>query len=172
VAVFPGVVKGAFFFGGRLGSGVISARKEPGGGWSAPAFFTIGGGSFGLQIGAQVTDLILLVMTPGGIDSLLRSKVTLGGDLSVAAGPVGRRGEAGIDVRLQAEVLSYSATKGLFAGISLEGATVFADEDANHELYGRGFTAREILLSGRVSPPEAAKNFLTTLMTYAPPKKP
>lgn len=170
VAVFPGVVKGAFFVGGRVGRGVMSVRDEPGGEWSPPAFFTMGGASYGLQIGAQVTDLILLIMTRQGVESLLRSKVTLGGDLSVAAGPVGRRGEAGIDVRLKAEMLSYSRTKGLFAGISLEGATIFADNDANQELYKRGFTAREILFGGQVATPEEAKTFLSTLGTYAPPK--
>ncbi|MFQ5828844.1 MAG: lipid-binding SYLF domain-containing protein [Candidatus Methylomirabilia bacterium] len=170
VAVFPGVVKGAFFVGGRVGKGVMSVRRESDGQWSPPAFFTMGGASFGFQFGAQVTDLILLVMTRGGVDSLLRSKVTLGGDLSVAAGPLGRRGEAGIDLRLKAEILSYSRTKGLFAGISVEGATIFADADANQEMYTRGFTAREILLGGQVATPDAAKTFVSTLGKYAPPE--
>ncbi|MFQ5519893.1 MAG: lipid-binding SYLF domain-containing protein [Candidatus Methylomirabilia bacterium] len=172
VAVFPGVVKGAFFFGGRGGKGIMSVRRESDRRWSAPAFFTMGGASFGLQIGAQVTDFVLLVMTWQGVDSLLRSKVTLGGDLSVAAGPVGRRGEVGIDVRLQAAILSYSRTKGLFGGVSLEGTTIFADGGANRQLYGSDHTAREILLGGRLAAPDEAKTFLTTLSTYAPAPKP
>ncbi|MFQ5896878.1 MAG: lipid-binding SYLF domain-containing protein [Candidatus Methylomirabilia bacterium] len=168
VAVFPGVVKGAFFVGGRAGKGIMSVRREADGRWSPPAFFSMGGASFGLQIGAQVTDFILLVMNWQGVDSLLRSKVTLGGDLSVAAGPVGRRGEVGVDVRLQAAILSYSRTQGLFGGVSLEGTTIFADGGANQQLYGRSYTAREILLGSRLAAPDEAEAFLTTLSTYAP----
>jgi lipid-binding SYLF domain-containing protein len=168
VAVFPGVVKAAFFFGGRWGEGVMSVRKEPGrNDWSPPAFVFIGGGSFGLQIGGEVTDLVLLVMSQRGVDSLLRSKVTLGADLSVAAGPVGRQASAATDLRFGADILSYSRTKGFFAGISLEGATIQADDQANQALYGRGFTAGEILLSGRVPSPPQAQPLLRTLGTYA-----
>lgn len=167
IAVFPGVVKGAFFFGGRLGNGVMSARR-PDGTWSSPAFFTIGGGSWGLQFGAEVSDVVLVVMSRQGLDSLLRTKITLGADLGVAAGPLGRRAEAATDVRLTADILSYSRTRGLFAGVSVGGATVHADDDDNRELYGRPYTAREILTGAPIPVPAAARGFLEALATYAP----
>jgi len=166
IAVFPDVLKGAFFFGGRLGDGVMSVR-EPDGSWSAPAFFAIGGGSWGLQIGGEVMDLVLVVMTRRGVESLLRSKVTLGLDLGIAAGPVGRRAEAATDIQLKADILSYSRSKGLFAGVSLEGSSIHPDDENDEQLYGHSYTAREILLERRATPPDAAKPFLNTLQESA-----
>ncbi len=166
VAVFPGVVKGAFAVGGRFGDGVVSVRR-PDGSWSPPALVFIGGASYGLQVGAEFTDLVLLVMSRRGTDSLLRSKVTLGADASVAAGPIGRRGGAATDILLTADILSYSRTKGLFAGISIEGATVQPDDEGNAALYGLGYSAREILRGDRVTAPGVTEPFLTALRTYA-----
>ena len=165
VAVFPDVLKGAFFFGGRLGDGVMSVR-QPDGSWSAPAFFAIGGGSWGLQIGGEVMDLTLVVMTRRGVGSLLGSKVTLGVDLGIAAGPVGRRGEAATDIQLKADILSYSRSKGLFAGVSLEGSSIHPDDENDELFYGHSYAAREILLENRVAPPDAAKPFLDSLREY------
>ena len=170
VAVFPGVVKGAFFFGGQLGNGVMSVRR-PDGSWSPPALFTLGGGSYGLQFGGEVSDIVLVVTSRKGVDSLLRSKITLGADVSVAAGPLGRRAEAATDIRFQADILSYSRTKGLFAGISVGGGTVHPDDDDNKQLYGRALTAREILTGDQVTAPSVAREFLETLTTYASPAK-
>lgn len=166
VAVFPDVLKGAFFFGGRLGDGVMSVRR-PDGAWSAPAFFAMGGGSWGLQIGGEVMDLVLVVMTRRGVESLLRSKVTLGIDLGIAAGPVGRRAEAATDIQLKADILSYSRSKGLFAGVSLEGTSIHADNESDMQFYEHSYAAREILLEGRAAAPDAAKPFLDTLREYA-----
>ncbi|MBD0325486.1 MAG: lipid-binding SYLF domain-containing protein [Pyrinomonadaceae bacterium] len=142
VAVFPGVVKAAFIIGGRGGQGVISRRIK--GGWSAPAFFNIGGGSFGLQIGAQKTDYVLLIMNEAGIKGLMEDKFEIGGAASVAAGPVGRTAAASTNVTLDAGILTYSRSKGLFAGVSLEGAVIDPDNDLNEAMY-EGKKAREVL---------------------------
>lgn len=129
IAIFPGVIKGAFMVGGEHGRGVMLQRQD--GGWSKPSFLTISAGSFGWQIGGEATDLILVFKTLRGVDALKKGKFTLGGDAAVAAGPVGRSAEAAVDVTGKGEILSYSRTKGLFAGLSLEGAALLTDKDAN-----------------------------------------
>jgi SH3 domain-containing YSC84-like protein 1 len=135
VAVVPSLLNGGFVFGGRYGKGVASCRTPKG--WSAPAFFTIGGGSFGLQIGGQATDVVMLIMNKHGMDNLLSSKFKLGGDASAAAGPVGRHAAADTDWKMRAEVLTYSRSRGLFAGLELNGAVIKQDKDSTREFYGR-----------------------------------
>ena len=135
IAVFPGVIKAAFLVGGRGGQGVISRRVK--GGWSAPAFFNLGGGSFGPQIGAQRTDYVLLIMNPSGLDGLLKDKFELGGEASIAAGPVGREAAASTNPRLDAGILSYSRSKGVFIGAALKGAVISPDNDLNEAIYGK-----------------------------------
>lgn len=171
VIVYPSVKKAAFIVGGSYGRGVITCRsgKEFNGSWSAPAMFALEGGSFGLQIGAQATDFVLLVMNEGGANSIMSSKVKLGADASAVAGPVGRNASAETDVVLRAEILSYSRAKGLFAGISLAGSTVREDDGANKALYGKEIHAREIVREGKAPIPAAARRLLA-LLTKASPK--
>lgn len=147
VVVLPSVVKGAFVVGASYGRGAMVCRSgvDHNGAWGAPTMMALEGISFGFQAGGQATDFVLLVMNGRGINSLLKSKVKLGADASVAAGPVGRAAEADTDAFMRAEILSYSRSRGVFAGVSLEGATLHADEDANAALYGHAITAREIL---------------------------
>jgi lipid-binding SYLF domain-containing protein len=142
VAVFPGVVKAAFIVGGRGGQGVIS-RRIPGG-WSAPAFFNLGGGSFGAQIGAAKTDYVLLVMNEAGVKGLMEDKFEMGGEVGVAAGPVGREASASTNLTLDAGILTYSRSKGLFAGVALKGAVISPDNDLNQAIY-EGKKASEVL---------------------------
>ena len=149
VMVFPGVLRAAFGIGGRGGKGLIT-RRMANGGWSAPAFFTLGGGSFGPQIGASSTDLVLLIMNQDGLRGVLGDRLTLGADAAVAAGPVGRTAAAQTNVTLDAGILSYSRTRGLFAGLSLNGAVVAPDNDLNRAVYGR--TANDILMEGSAMP--------------------
>jgi lipid-binding SYLF domain-containing protein len=149
IAVFPHVVKAALGVGGRWGKGLLSVR-EPGGNWGPPAYVEIKGGSYGFQIGGQSTDLVLVFTSRKGVDSLLSSKLKLGADASVAAGPVGRAAEAGTDVKLNSEVYAYSRSKGLFAGISLDGAVVTMDNSANQKVYG--MDGRDVLARGTTSP--------------------
>jgi lipid-binding SYLF domain-containing protein len=158
VVVVPGMKKAGFIFGAKYGSGFAVCRGAGRSGWSAPAGMIVEGGSFGFQIGASETDVVLLVMNDGGMKHLLSDKFTLGGDASVAAGPIGRSASAQTDVELNAEMLSYSRSRGLFAGISLEGATLRPDEPANRELYARDATNREIL-TGDLKTPGAAGKF-------------
>jgi SH3 domain-containing YSC84-like protein 1 len=171
VVVYPSVKKAAFIVGGSYGRGVITCRsgKTFGGPWSAPAMFALEGGSFGLQIGAQATDFVLLVMNEGGANSVMTSKVKLGADASATAGPVGRNASAETDVVLKAEILSYSRAKGLFAGISLAGSTLRSDDGGNKALYGREISAKEIVREGKVPVPAAARPLLGSL-TKASPK--
>jgi SH3 domain-containing YSC84-like protein 1 len=143
VAVFPSVIKAGFIVGGRGGRGVASCRI--GRSWSAPAFFNLGGASIGLQIGAQSTDFVMLFMNKDGMSSLLSDEFTLGGDASVAAGPVGRQAGASTDLKLNAQILSYSRSKGLFAGLELKGVVIKPDKDDMREVYGDGVTAKEVL---------------------------
>jgi lipid-binding SYLF domain-containing protein len=163
VAVFPGMVKGGFVWGGKYGKGVVAVRDEKTGKWSPPAFFSIGGGSWGLQVGVESVDVVLLIGTKRGLEGLLKSKVKLGGDVGVTAGPVGRRAEAGTDLLLKAGIFSYSRSKGLFAGLSVEGATVLQDGDANRAFYGKELSAEEILLESTVKPPPVAQELMKTL---------
>jgi SH3 domain-containing YSC84-like protein 1 len=165
VAVFPNVLKGGFIVGGRGGRGVASCRTASG--WSAPAYFNLGGGSIGLQIGVQSTDFVLLFMNDKGMNSLLSDKFTLGGDASAAAGPVGRQAGASTDVKLNAEILSYSRSKGLFAGLELQGAVISPDKDDIREVYGADANAKSILNGGSQTP-ASVKAFPNMLAKYSP----
>ena len=164
VAVVPSLLNGGFVFGGRYGKGVASCRTEKG--WSAPAFFTIGGGSFGLQIGGQATDLVMLIMNKGGMDNLLSSQFKLGADASAAAGPVGRHAAADTDWKMRAQVLTYSRSRGLFAGLELSGAVIKQDKDSTREFYGR-MVPFKTSLKGAVEPPQASYPFLSALAKWA-----
>jgi SH3 domain-containing YSC84-like protein 1 len=166
IAVFPGVIKAAFVFGGRGGQGVISRRVK--GGWSAPAFFNLGGGSFGPQIGAQKTDYVLLIMNPDGLNGLLKDKFELGGEASVAAGPVGREAAASTNPRLDAGILSYSRSKGAFIGAALKGAVITPDNDLNEAVYGK--KADELLKGAPLTlaqMPASVRIFPRTLVRYS-----
>jgi len=164
IAIIPGDKKFAFIFGANYGRGVATCRVA--GGWSAPIFIAIDGGSVGYQIGGSSTDLVMLFMNDHALQSLLGDKFKLGAEASVAAGPVGRNATAGTDIRLTAEVLSYSRTKGLFAGVSLEGAVVQADKSGDHSMYGRDIDRHEIL-NGTIPAPESAQRLLHELHMYA-----
>jgi lipid-binding SYLF domain-containing protein len=169
VVVIPGVKKAAFGVGGRLGWGAVSCRSERGQGeWSAPLMVSLKGGSLGLQIGGESTDFVLLIMNPKGIDHLLRSKFTLGADASVAAGPLGRNAEASTDALMHAEILSYSRSRGVFAGISLEGASLAPDEHGNLEVYEKRVEAKDLLLSPAHHVPAAGAGFVGTLQRLSP----
>ena len=170
VIVFPSVLKAAFVVGASYGRGAMVCRtgEHFRGPWGAPAMFALEGGSVGFQIGGQATDLILLDMNERGASSILESKVKLGGDASVAAGPVGRDAAANTDAYMRAEVLSYSRTRGLFAGISLEGSTLRPDDDATADVYGRKLTAREIVAGGNVSIPKSGRHLVSVLQKNAP----
>ncbi len=162
VVVVPSLKKAAFVFGGEYGKGLMSCRRNGDGDWSAPVFLRIGKGSWGLQIGAQSIDLVLLVMNDKGMGKLLQDKVTLGAEASVAAGPVGRDARAATDAQMAAEILSYSRTQGLFAGVNLSGGVVKPDEDDNRDLYGTSLSARDVL-EGRAKPPAVAQPFMAAL---------
>ncbi len=164
VAVVPSMLKGGFIVAGKYGRGLASCRNPKG--WSAPAFFTIAGGSFGFQIGGQAVDLVMLIMNNDGMQRLLSSKVSLGADASVAAGPVGRHAEGNTDWKMRAQVLTYSRARGVFAGVSLNGAVMNQDKDSTREFYGHMVTFKA-LLTGEVEPPPAAYSFLTTLAKWA-----
>ncbi len=153
IMIVPGLKKGAFIVGGKYGRGFVSCRKKGGAGWTAPAAIRVEGGSFGFQIGGEETDVFMLVMNQKGMDRLLTTKFTLGGDAAAAAGPVGRNAQAETDAAMTAEILTWSRAKGLFAGVSLTGATLRPDEDWNTELYGRKITNREILTGPVTAPP-------------------
>ena len=164
VAVVPSLLNGGFVFGGRYGRGVASCRTPKG--WSAPAFFTISGGSFGLQIGGQASDVIMLIMNKGGMDNLLSSKFKLGGDASAAAGPVGRHAAADTDWKMRAQVLTYSRSRGLFAGLELSGAVIKQDKDSTRDFYGR-MVPFKTSLTGAVEAPKNAYPFLSSLAKWA-----
>ena len=157
ILVVPDLIKGGFIFGGKHGRGVASCRTAEG--WSAPAFVSVGGGSWGLQIGVEGVDLVMLVMNDRGFQHLLSSKFELTGEGSVAAGPVGRHASAGTDWKMNTEVLTYSRSKGVFAGLTLEGAVVQQDDDSTSAIYGKDMEFRNIL-SGKVSTPKSADAFL------------
>lgn len=156
VVIVPGLKKGAFIVGAKYGKGFVSCRKAGGVGWSAPGAVRVEGGSFGFQIGGAETDVFMLVMNKSGMNRLLSTKFTLGGDASVAAGPVGRETQAQTDAAMTAEILTWSRQRGLFAGISLSGATLREDPDWNNELYGRAIKNREVLTTNVPSPASAA----------------
>jgi len=165
VAIVPTLLKGGFVFGAARGKGVASCRTASG--WSAPAFFTVTGGSFGFQIGGQAVDLVMLVMNDEGMRSLLSSKFKLGADASVAAGPVGRHAEGATDVALRAQVLTYSRARGIFAGVTLNGAVVTQGRDDTFAFYGR-MIPHKTILTGGVPAPQASRPYLDTLARYSP----
>lgn len=165
VLVLPSVVKFAFVFGGSHGKGLMTCRSgsDFSGPWGPPSMMRLTGGSFGLQIGGRATDFVLFVMNPRGAEAILKSQVKLGADVAAAAGPKGRNASASTDATMRAEILSYSRSRGLFAGVSLDGSSLRPDNDSNERLYGRELEAREIVLSGSVAPPAAAAKLLETL---------
>ena len=164
VAVVPSMLKGGFVVGGKYGRGLASCRTSKG--WSAPAFFTVKGGSFGFQIGGQAVDLVMLIMNNEGMQRLLSSQFALGADASVAAGPVGRHAEGNTDWKMRAQVLTYSRARGVFAGVSLNGAVVKQDKDGTRDFYGHMVTFKAAL-TGEVDPPAAANPFLSSLAKWA-----
>jgi lipid-binding SYLF domain-containing protein len=164
VAVVPSMLKGGFIVGAKYGRGLASCRTPKG--WSTPAFFTITGGSVGFQIGGQAVDLVMLIMNNDGMQHLLTSKVALGADASVAAGPVGRHAEGNTDWKMRAQVLTYSRARGVFAGVSLNGAVLKQDKDSTREFYGHMMTFKAAL-TGEVEPTADANAFLTTLAKWA-----
>src|SRR6476646_7709850 len=173
VVILPSVKKGAFGIGGSYGRGVMICRSGAHytGPWGAPALYALEGINIGFQLGGQATDFVLLVMNPKGAESLLTSKVKLGADASAAAGPKGRTAEAATDVVMNAEILSYSRSKGLFAGISLEGSTLRSDGSANEKLYGQKLSAADIIRGGKVRPPAAAAELIGLLNKKTPKNK-
>jgi len=170
VVVIPSVVKAAFIVGGSYGRGTMVCRSgnKFSGGWGAPAMMVLEGGSVGFQIGGEATDFVLLMMNEHGANSLLHSKVKLGGDLSAAAGPVGRTAEANTDAYMRAEILTYSRARGLFAGVSLEGASLRPDDEGNEALYGKDFNAEKIVMGPSPTPPPAAHELLALLEKASP----
>jgi lipid-binding SYLF domain-containing protein len=170
IIVFPTMLKAGFFVGARYGKGIASVRTQETGEWGPPAFLFTTGGSFGFQFGAQAVDLILLVMTQRGLEGLLSEQFTLGVDIAITAGPVGRHAEAAADIFMQGEIYSYSRSKGLFGGISLKGTIITSDSDANLAYYGQPYTSEEILLTKQVSKvPESGKQFIKIFNHLAPP---
>jgi lipid-binding SYLF domain-containing protein len=164
VAVVPSMLKGGFIVGGKYGRGVASCRTAKG--WSAPAFFVVEGGSFGFQIGGQAVDLVMLIMNNDGMQHLLSSQFALGADASVAAGPVGRHAEGNTDWKMRAQVLTYSRARGVFAGVSLNGAVIKQDKDSTRDLYGHMVTFKAAL-TGEVEAPGSANPFLSSLAKWA-----
>lgn len=168
VGIVPSELKVALVVGGNYGRGVLVCRKGGNGPWDAPSFFTLGAGSIGFQIGGKSTDVVFLVMNPEGVKKLVQDSVKLGGEISAAAGPVGRSAEGATDAQLHAEILSYSRARGLFAGISLDGAVMKQDKEDNELLYHRKINAKDILINGEVPPPPEALALDETLAKYSP----
>jgi lipid-binding SYLF domain-containing protein len=170
VVVYPSVKKAAFIVGGSYGRGVITCRtgEDFRGPWSAPAMFALEGGSFGLQIGGQATDFVLLIMNEKGANSVMSSKVKLGADASAAAGPVGRTTSAETDVVMKAEILSWSRARGVFGGVSLAGSTMRSDDGANKKVYGKDLSAKEIVREGKAETPDAGKQLVELLQQTSP----
>ena len=167
VAVFPSVKKGGFIVGAQYGKGLISCRRSEGS-WGAPAFFTIGGGSFGLQIGGQAVDLVLLIMNSSGVEGLLQDKFEIGAGAGASAGPVGRNAHVSTDVLLKSQIVSYSRSRGLFAGLELKGAVIMQDNTANRDIYDRDISAREIIVDGKVRTPPEIEGFPNILRKFSP----
>ena len=167
IVIVPGLKKGAFIIGAKYGKGFVSCRRSGGVGWSAPGSIRVEGGSFGFQIGGAETDVFMLVMNDKGMDRLLSTKFTLGADASVAAGPVGRSTQAETDAALTAEILTWSRQRGLFAGVSLSGATLREDSDWNRDLYGKKITNRDIIMKGNIAAPKEASELMTELNRYS-----
>lgn len=168
IGIVPSELKFALGFGGSYGRGMLVCRRGGNGVWGAPSMITVGSGSVGFQIGGKSTDVVFLVMNPDGARKLVQDSVKLGAEASVAAGPVGRSAQGATDAQLHAEILSYSRSQGLFAGVSLDGAVLKQDRDDNHKLYGRKVSAKEILIDGTVRTPRAARGLVRTLEKYSP----
>jgi len=166
VIVVPGLKKAAFVIGGEYGNGLMSCKHNSD--WSAPVFMQVGKGSWGLQIGAQSIDLVLLVMNKSGMEKMLNNKVSLGAEASIAAGPVGRDARAATDAQLKAEILSYSRTQGLFAGINLSGGVVRPDVDDNADLYGKDISPRDVVMGGKTKAPAVTQPFMAALRRESP----
>ena len=167
VAVFPGTLKGGFVIGAQHGRGILSARVENTRGWSAPGFMTLTGGSIGAQIGAQAVDVVLVVMSRRGLQNLVSNEFKIGADAGVSAGPVGREASAGTDAQMRAEILSYSRSRGLFAGINLNGSAIRGDDEANQRLYGKPLKTADIIFKGLSTAPSSVPEWQATLAKYA-----
>lgn len=166
VVIVPGMLKGAFLIGGQYGRGFVSCRKQNGVGWTAPGSVRLEGGSFGFQIGGSETDVFMLIMNKKGIERLLATKFTLGGEAAAAAGPVGRATQAETDAAMTAEILTWSRSRGLFAGVSLKGSTLREDKDWNTKLYGKDVSNKDIIQKG-IQPPPAAEALISELNRYS-----
>jgi lipid-binding SYLF domain-containing protein len=167
IAVFPGTVRGGFIVGAERGRGILSARDEKTNMWSTPAFLTITGGSLGLQIGLRATDLILVIQNRRGLENLVRNEFKVGAGAAVTGGPVGRDAQAATDIQLRAEILSYSRSRGLFAGATIEGSTIKEDQDANRRFYGEKLTTRTVVFEGKAKANDGVKVWLDALGKYA-----
>ena len=167
IAVFPSLVKAGFVVGGQRGHGIISVRDPKSGAWSSPAFLTITGGSIGLQIGAQAVDLVLVVQNRRGLDQLIQNQFKIGADAAVAAGPVGRDASASTDIQLRAQILSYSRTRGLFAGVTLNGSTIRQDRDANERFYGIAYRTKAIAVERLGGSPVPSADWRAALAKHA-----
>jgi lipid-binding SYLF domain-containing protein len=167
IAVFPGTLKGGFIIGGQHGRGILSARVEGSRAWSVPGFMTVTGGSFGAQIGAQAVDLVLVVINKRGLQKMMSNEFKVGADAGVAAGPVGRDASVGTDIQMHAEILSYSRSRGLFAGINLNGSSIRSDDDANQRFYGKSVKTADIISKPMMDAPAPAKEWQATLAKYA-----
>jgi lipid-binding SYLF domain-containing protein len=169
IAVFPGLLKGGLGIGGQRGHGIISARDKKNGGWSNPAFLTVTGGSFGAQIGLQAIDLVLVINNQRGLEQLVKNQFKVGADAGVAAGPVGRDASASTDIQMRAQILSYSRSRGLFAGVTINGSTINQDRDANERYYGLGYRTGQIIFDGMgtAKDPAAVGTWKDTLAKYA-----
>jgi lipid-binding SYLF domain-containing protein len=171
IAVFPSTLKGAFIVGAHRGRGIISVKNHTTNQWSPPAFLTLTGGSVGAQIGGQAVDVVLIIMNRRGLENLLRNQFKIGGEASATAGPVGRDAEASTDIQLRAQILSYSRSRGLFAGVSLKGSAIRQDPEANQAFYGKPYHTRDIVLDGKATQPESAEavtQWADVLTKYAP----
>ena len=167
IAVFPSLIKGGFVVGGQHGRGILSARNRKSGGWSSPAFLTVTGGSVGAQIGAQAIDLVLVVNNERGLQQLVQNQFKIGADAGVAAGPVGRDASASTDIKMRAQILSYSRARGLFAGVTLNGSTIRQDRDANERFYGTAYRTGQIVFDGLGGSPGPVNQWKETLAKYA-----
>jgi lipid-binding SYLF domain-containing protein len=165
IAVFPTTIKAGLLVGGQRGRGILSVRSESGT-WSAPAFLTLTGGSVGLQIGAQATDLVLVIMNRRGLENLVRNQFKVGADASVAAGPVGRDAQASTDIQMRAQILSYSRARGVFAGVTINGSTIRQDKDANQRFYGKPYDTKQIVFERLGGAPEPVAAWRETLNKY------
>jgi len=168
VGVIPSQKKVALGLGGTFGRGALVCRRGGNGAWGAPSMFTVGGANIGFQLGGQATDFVLIVMNPNGAKKLLQSKTKLGADASVAGGPVGRTAQGATDLQMRAEILTYSRSRGLFAGVSLDGQVVKQDHDANERLYARKVEPKDILFTGSVAVPAAARPLVAALQKFSP----